>query len=326
MSLAIVIVNWNSGELLKACLASIAPSALRLPEAHALHRVVVVDNGSSDGSQTLDSQTTSGFGLGSRLELIQNTDNRGFAAACNQGAAACEADLVLFLNPDTRLFEDSLRVAVHALVQPRSQPVGIVGIALQDDSGSVVPSCSRFPRAHHFLAHVLGIDRLWPRLGQPMVEWDHLDTRQVDQIMGAFFLIHRSLFDALGGFDERFFVYMEEVDLSLRARQAGWASLHVSEGRAYHKGGGTSNAVRARRLFYSLRSRLKFAAKHYGLAERALAITVVWALEPLSRAAFLTLRGARAELGELVQAYRWLWHDKDTNSATRPVGVPPKPP
>jgi len=316
MGLAIVIVNWNSGELLNSCLASIGPSALRLPESQPLERVVVVDNGSSDGSQHIDAMP------GLPLQLIQNTDNRGFAAACNQGAAACKSDLLLFLNPDTRLFEDSLRVAIDALLLPRSKPVGIVGIALQDDSGSVVPSCSRFPRAHHYLAHTLGIDRLWPRLGQPMVEWDHLDTRTVDQIMGAFFFMHRSLFDTLGGFDERFFVYLEEVDLSLRARQAGWASLHVAEARAYHKGGGTSNAVRARRLFYSLRSRLKYATKHYGLVERALAVAVVWVLEPLSRAVFLILRGARVELRELVQAYRWLWRDErasTTSNGTRPA-------
>lgn len=323
MGLAIVIVNWNSGELLDACLASIAPSAARLPESHRLQCVVVVDNGSSDGSQ--HAAPTAGV----PLQIIRNTENRGFAAACNQGAAACHADLVLFLNPDTRLFEDSLCVAVDALLIPREEPVGIVGITLQDDSGAVVPSCSRFPRAHHYLAHALGIDRLWPRLGQPMVEWDHLDTRTVDQVIGAFFLMRRSLYDSLGGFDERFFVYLEEVDLSLRARRAGWASLHVSEARAYHKGGGTSQAVRARRLFYFLRSRLKYAAKHYGVAEQALAVAVVWVLEPVSRAVFLALRGARTELTELMQAYRWLWRsetERPASGGARPAGRPAAPP
>lgn len=312
MGLAIVIVNWNSGQMLQECLTSIGPSAAELPPSQRLECVVAVDNGSSDGSQAVVIPD------GVELHLIQNAENRGFAAACNQGAAACRAELVLFLNPDTRLFEDSLRVAVAALLMPRDEPVGIVGIALQDDSGSVVPSCSRFPRARHYLAHALGIDRLWPRLGQPMLEWDHLDTRPVDQVIGAFFLIRRVLFDSLGGFDERFFVYLEEVDLSLRALQAGWVSLHVAEARAYHKGGGTSEAVRARRLFYILRSRLKYAAKHYGVPERALAVTVVWTLEPLSRAAFLALRGARTELGELVQAYRWLWRDRIDTAATSP--------
>ena len=95
--------------------------------------------------------------------------------------------------------------------------------------------------------------------------------------------------------------------------QSGWASLHVAEARAYHKGGGTSQAVRAKRLFYSLRSRLKYSAKHHGVAERALLGAVTWGLEPLARTALLLLRGRGSELTELFQAYRWLW--KDTTAA-----------
>jgi GT2 family glycosyltransferase len=132
----------------------------------------------------------------------------------------------------------------------------------------------------------------------------------VDQVIGAFFMIRRSLFERLDGFDERFFVYFEEVDLARRAAQSGWASLHVAEARAYHKGGGTSQAVRAKRLFYSLRSRLKYSAKHHGVAERALLGVVTWGLEPLARTVLLLLRGRGSELTELFQAYRWLWKDR----------------
>ena len=222
-SLSIVIVNWNSGELLRECLASIAPSKSALAGAAQLHKVVIVDNGSNDGSQRAEDLR------GLPIEWIQNAENRGFAAACNQGAAACETDLILFLNPDTRLFADSLRVAVEAFARPGHERVGIVGLALQDDSGQVVPSCARFPRAHHFLTHAVGIDRVWPQTGHAMTEWDHLSTRRVDQVIGAFFMIRRSLFERLDGFDERFFVYFEEVDLARRAAQSGWASLHVAE-------------------------------------------------------------------------------------------------
>lgn len=304
VSLSIVIVNWNSGELLRECLASIAPSKSALAGAAQLHKVVIVDNGSNDGSQRAEDPR------GLPIEWIRNAENRGFAAACNQGAAACETDLILFLNPDTRLFADSLRVAVEAFARPGHERVGIVGLALQDDSGQVVPSCARFPRAHHFLTHAVGLDRVWPQTGHAMTEWDHLSTRRVDQVIGAFFMIRRSLFERLDGFDERFFVYFEEVDLARRAAQSGWASLHVAEARAYHKGGGTSQAVRAKRLFYSLRSRLKYSAKHHGVAERALLGVVTWGLEPLARTALLLLRGRGSELTELFQAYRWLWKDR----------------
>ena len=112
VSLSIVIVNWNSGALLRECLASIAPSKAALAGAAHLHKVVIVDNGSNDGSQRAEDPR------GLPIEWIRNAENRGFAAACNQGAAACGTDLILFLNPDTRLFADSLRVAVEAFARP----------------------------------------------------------------------------------------------------------------------------------------------------------------------------------------------------------------
>jgi len=300
MSLDIVIVNWNSGDHLRECVASIERSAAHLPPGHRLECVVVVDNGSTDGSQHFDVPAHM------VLKRISNADNRGFAAACNQGAAACTSALVLFLNPDTLLFDNSLSLAVNALTVPGNERVGIVGIGLQDDSGAVVSTCSRFPRGHHYLAHALGITRVWPQYGQLMVEWDHRDTRTVDQVIGAFFLTRRKMFAALGGFDERFFVYLEEVDLSLRAHEAGWRSLYVADAQAYHKGGGSSEAVRARRLHYSLRSRLRYAAKHYGVGERALVQLVTWGLEPITRAIFMTAKRKSSQLTELLKTYQWL--------------------
>jgi N-acetylglucosaminyl-diphospho-decaprenol L-rhamnosyltransferase len=302
--LSIVIVNWNSGALLGECLASLPASiaglgALDLPGA-STPSIIVVDNGSTDGS------IRSGSVTGLAVDFIRNRENRGFAAACNQGAAAACEPLILFLNPDTRLYADSLRAAVQALMDPTHAQVGIVGVALDDDRGNVARSCARFPRAYHYLNRALGIDRLWPQLGHPMLEWDHRDSRCVDQVIGAFFMIRRSLFESLGGFDERFFVYLEEVDLSLRASQQGWASLYLANARAYHKGGGTTDAVRGRRLFYSWSSRLQYTEKHHGPAERFLLRLVTWVLEPLSRCVQLLLLRRWGELGAVAQAYGWL--------------------
>src|SRR5207247_3592833 len=85
----------------------------------------------------------------------------------------------------------------------------------------------------------------------------------VDQVIGAYFMVRRPLFEALGGFDERFFVYFEEVDLSLRARQNGWASYFLANARVYHTGQVSSGQVRGERLFYLLRSRTEYARKHW---------------------------------------------------------------
>jgi GT2 family glycosyltransferase len=302
-TLSIVIVNWNSGALLRECLRSITPAAAALRGRCALQQVVVVDNASVDGSADgLPGITVEGR----PPRLLRNAVNVGFAAACNQGAAQLDDDFVLFLNPDTRLFAASLSVPVAHLLEPAHARTGVVGIALVDAGGAVARSCARFPRARHFLAQALGLDRRWPRLGQTMREWDHGATRVVDQLIGAFFLVRRKPFAALGGFDETFFVYFEEVDLSLRLRDAGWTSVFVPDARAYHRGGGSTDRVPGRRLFYSLRSRLQYGRKHFGLAERALLGAVTWLLEPLGRGVFLLGSGRAGELRDLVEGYRLL--------------------
>jgi N-acetylglucosaminyl-diphospho-decaprenol L-rhamnosyltransferase len=306
MDLSIVIVNWNSGDQLRECLASIGTSAAQLPSGCALQDVVVVDNGSTDGSDQGLSEKCS------RVHLVRNAANRGFAAACNQGAAGLRSELILFLNPDTRLFDDSLAAPVKLLQDEGHVRTGIVGIAMVDDSGQVVLSCARYPRAWHFASRAVGLDRLWPRTGHYMLEWDHAQTRQVDQVIGAFFMIRRELFEALSGFDERFFVYFEEVDLAWRARQAGWTSVYLAEARAYHKGGGTSSAVKDVRLFYALRSRLQYGRKHFALPERLLLWAVSFALEPLSRAVHLALGRRWGEVKQVAAAYAMLWRGRSS--------------
>lgn len=301
ISLAIVIVNWNSGQQLRECLASVPLAAMALPVGHRIEKLVIVDNQSTDGSDVgLDAG-------GLPLQLIRNASNRGFAAACNQGAAAApSADLLLFLNPDTRLFADSLRIPLAAMDEQDNRKVGIAGIQLVDDSGRVSRSCSRFPAPHQVVAQAFGLDRLIPSVGQAMRDWAHDSSRQVDQVIGAFFLVRGALFRQLGGFDERFFVYFEEVDFAYRARQLGWTSLYLSTASAYHKGGGTSEQVRAHRLFYALRSRLQYFNKHGSLMGRALVWMTTILVEPVARAAQLLLRRRASELADLVGAYRLL--------------------
>ena len=296
--LSIIIVNWNSREQLRECIASIPAAVKQLPATVVLDKIVVVDNASVDGSQH------ELRAAGCDIELISNHKNRGFAAACNQGAASCgKADWLLFLNPDTRLFADSLRLPLLALTDASNARVGIAGVQLVDERGQVARSCARFPTAAQFLAQALAAERLLPRLGQAMREWDHLETRVVDQVIGAFFLVRGPLFRRLGGFDERFFVYFEEVDLSLRASQAGWQSLYLASAQAFHRGGGTSDQVKAMRLFYSLNSRIEYFRKHGGLLSRLLVGLTTWLIEPFSRLVFLFLKGRFGEVNDLRRAY-----------------------
>lgn len=307
--LSIVIVNWNTGDLLRECLISI--SSARLPRGWVLEHVVVVDNASSDNSIEMIEK------LEIPLEIVRNRVNRGFGAACNQGAHYGNSELLLFLNPDSRLFEDSLIEPIQTLTA-QATPPGIVGVQLLDTEGSVSVSCARFPRARHFAAAALGLDRAWPRLAHLMVDWNHLETRIVDQVMGAFFMTSRNLFETLGGFDEQFFVYFEEVDFALRAKERGWTSLFLAGTQAYHVGGGSSKKVRDRRLMYQLRSRILYARKHYRITELLLVHLTVWILEPLTRTIFALLRGRLDDVLAVLRGYRLLVRAMWTNSTASP--------
>lgn len=298
--LRIIVVNWNSGTLLRDCVRSIEGAGRA---GFDLEKLVIVDNGSTDDSLAGLVSTTF------PLEIIENGENRGFAAACNQGARGSDAEYLLFLNPDTRLFVDSLTVPLAFMETPENQRVGICGIQLLDEAGTVARSCARFPAPGMFYAAMFGLDRCLPRLGHFMREWDHAEDLEVDHVIGAFFLTRRSLFEALGGFDTRFFVYLEDLDFSLRARLAGWGSHYLASASAFHKGGGTSDQVKAARLFYSLRSRLLYGFKHFSPPQAALLAAATLTIEPLTRLAFALLRGALPAVGETLAGYRMLYRD-----------------
>jgi len=260
---------------------------------------VVVDNASIDCS--LEDIGHSEL----NLVVMRNSTNRGFAAACNQGAQDSRADYLLFLNPDTRVETNALADPISFMEKEGNERIGILGIQLVDAHGRVTPTCARFPTPGRFVAKMFGLDKAMPRTFPPhfMTEWDHADTRLVDQVMGAFFLIRRSLFTALGGFDERFFVYFEEVDLSLRARYNGWSTIYLSNVRSYHGGGGVTEQVKATRLFYSLRSRILYGFKHFGRWKGTLLLFASLFIEPWSRFVIAVARRSLTEIRETAQAY-----------------------
>lgn len=299
----VVIVNWNSGDHLREAFFSILTHHDELVES-----VIIIDNASTDSSlNRIDLEAKS---LPFGLHIVCNDSNVGFGAACNQGAALCNSEFVLFLNPDTRIFANSLAKPLELMRRPKNHHVGITGIQLVDDSGEIARSCSRFPTVPMFLAHAFGLNRLpWFRnLSQAMDEWDHKETRQVDQVIGAFFLVRRSLFEDLHGFDERFFVYFEEVDFARRAHTAGNASLYLVEACAFHAGGGTSHKVKAQRLFYSLRSRLLYGFKHFSIWQARVLVLVTLAIEPVTRTIFSAASGSESVFN-IWRGYGMLYRD-----------------
>jgi GT2 family glycosyltransferase len=300
-SLDIIIVNWNTGTLLRDCLRSIAQARAA---SFRLERVVIVDNNSADGSADGLEQASE-----QPVSLVRNDSNRGFAAACNQGAKETQADYLLFLNPDTRLFPDSLRHPLDFLEQDENREIGICGVRHVDDSGAFSTSCARFPTLRIFFGQMTGLTRLVPSWFPPhlMREAECVESRNVDQVIGAFFLVRRRLFEALGGFDPRFFVYFEEVDFSLRARQAGFRSYYLASATAYHKGGGSSQQAMAARLFYSLRSRLLYGFKHYSILEASMLAVLTVTVEMAARLIAAVGSMSNLSLTETLQGYQALF-------------------
>lgn len=318
----IIIVNWNAGKHLYNCISSIVESNLN---GICLSDVVIVDNASTDDSMINIEK------IGLPLTIIRNCENRGFAAACNQGAQGNKADYLLFLNPDTRLLCDSLEKPVIFMEKKENSKIGITGIQLIGDYNEVAPTCARFPTSTSFFYKMFGLNRLFPEIfpSHYMVEWNHGDNREVDQVMGAFFLVRRCLFETLGGFDERFFVYFEEVDFSLRARQAGWRSFYLAETQIYHKGGGTSEQIKAIRMFYSLRSRILYGYKHFSWSSATCLLLGSIFLEPIARVTLAISRCSWEELVETLKGFAvfWLavpsilkiaWFKGDTHENTHP--------
>jgi GT2 family glycosyltransferase len=299
-SVDIVIVNWNAGEQLRDCLRSINTAQRK---DWILSRVVVIDNASSDDSIVGVSAEATNL----PLSVIRNCTNHGFGRACNQGAIDSKADYILFLNPDVRLDSDAIVVPLKFMSAPENTSVGICGIQLYDETNEVSRSCRRFPSAWDLVAEGLGLHRLVDN--HRMDDWNHDSNMCVEQVIGAFFLIRRKLFEELNGFDERFFVYFEEVDLSLRANRAGWSSWYLASARAMHVGGGCTSKAKSSRIYYAARSRMQYARKHFTKPIGSLVVAATLFVEPVARLSWSAIRRSGSDAKDTLGAYRLLWSD-----------------
>ena len=287
--LDIIIVNRNSGDLLFKCLSSIALSS---GEYYSLSKVVIVDDVSSDAS-LVDIEK-----IDLPLKLICNEKRSGYGASCNIGARECKGDYILFLNTDVILNINSLDIPIHYLEQPENSRTGIVGIKLCDEAGDVQKHCSRFPTASMFISKTIGLVNILPSIfpDQRMLEWDHLETRRVDQVIGAVMFMRRNIFEKLKGYDERFFVYCEDLDLSLRTANLGFKSIYLDTVSAYHYGGFTARNVWLESMFLNLRSKTIYAFKHFSILSAVAIYVNNYIIEPIIRIIISIARFSRKDI------------------------------
>lgn len=296
-TLSVIIVNWNGGHLLERCLASLDRELRAL---RACSEVIVVDNDSSDASMQMVASRPS-------TVAIHNDRNLGFGRACNIGTRASRGHYLLFLNPDCEVRGGSIE---RCLAELQSATVGACGVALIDESGTVSRSCHRFPTLANFCVRIFGLQFISTRLsGGPMAEWDHGSDADVDHVIGAFYAIKRELFDRLGGFDERYFMYLEDLDLSLRIRHAGFRVRFLCAPASFHVGGGLSQQIKAKRLFYATRSRILYAYVHFPLWQARLHLALTVFIEPLTRSVLALARGSFGAFKETCVGFAMLWRD-----------------
>lgn len=256
MALSIIIVNYNVKYFLEQCLYSVKKAAHNLEV-----QVIVIDNNSSDDSiDYLRPKFPD-------VTWIRNSANTGFARACNAGFRQCTGNLVLFLNPDTLLAEDTLETCIRFF--STHPDAGAVGVRMIDGSGKFLKESKRsFPSPLTSLYKLAGLSRLFPHSRVfSRYHLGHLDAgsnHEVDVLAGAFMMTTREVLERVGVFDEAFFMYGEDVDLSYRVQKAGFKNYYLAETEIIHFKGestrrGSLNYVR---LFYSAMS--KFVKKHYG--------------------------------------------------------------
>jgi N-acetylglucosaminyl-diphospho-decaprenol L-rhamnosyltransferase len=249
---SIVILNWNTRDLLVRCLSDVNQAIGGLDA-----EVLVVDNASSDGSQALVRERFP------QVKLVANRENAGFAKGNNQGLTISNGRYALLLNSDAFASPGAIQAMVKlADSQPRA---GIVGAQLINADGSFQASYTPFPNLWRELLILSGLGRLmygrwYPSRGPE----EDKGPQIVDYVEGACLLVRRKAFEEVGGLDEAYFMYAEEVDWCYTMRAKGWQVWYQPAAKVTHLGGGSSRNRPFQREADLYRSRVRFFRKHYG--------------------------------------------------------------
>ncbi len=241
----------NGKNLLRACLSSVLKETINTD-----FEVIVVDNASTDGTLEMLKNEFS------RVNVISNTENMGFAAANNIGIRQANGRYILLLNPDTEILNGAIQETV-AFMDKHPQ-AGIVGCKLIFPSGQIQTSLRSFPTIRNLLIETFFLEKIFPKtFGKHFyLDFDHNSDKQVDWVSGAYFLIRREVIEKIGLLDEQFYMYSEEMDYCYRAKQAGYEIWFTNRGNVIHHWGGMS-AINKRVAVWIQRSQLLFYQKYY---------------------------------------------------------------
>ncbi len=251
---SIVIVNWNTCSELKACLSSIDASCRNLD-----YETIVVDNASEDGSVEMIQRDFS------RVQLICNHRNEGFAKANNQAFAIAKGRYLLCVNSDVIVLDEAIaKFVVYADQHPEA---GVLGCRILNKDYTLQRSCYLYPSALNLLFSCLYADVLFSQsriFGRECFTWwDFAHEKEVDLVKGCFFMIRQKVIQEIGSFDEHYFMFCEEADLCYRIRKAGYKILYYPEIQVVHIGQVSVRKMPVEMKLILMGSRLFFIKKHY---------------------------------------------------------------
>ncbi|NMI03844.1 glycosyltransferase family 2 protein [Paenibacillus sp. SZ31] len=265
---SIIIVNYNTRQLTLDCLVSVYAS-----QTSYQYELIVIDNASHDGSVEAIREVYPD------VQLVANQNNTGFAVANNQGMEVAKGRYILLLNSDTVVQPDTLHTMIYFM--DRHPEMGASGCKVILPDGSLDKACKRgFPTPSASFYYAFGISRLFPDLPKfNQYQLGHLspdDEYPVDCLVGAFMLVRRETIDQVGGLDETFFMYGEDIDWCYRIKEAGWGIFYYPRTYIVHYKGGSARRKPLKITYEFHRAMWVFHRKHYASKYNLLINTAVW--------------------------------------------------
>ena len=251
IDLSVIVVNWNTRDLLAQCLDSVFQTAGDLEL-----EVFVVDNASSDGSADMVRERFP------QVKLIENHENVGFARANNQAIRESTGQYVLLLNPDTEMRDNALETLVHFMDE--HSWTGAAGAKLINPNGTLQPSCQPAPTLMRELWRLFYMDALRPYARYDLRDGVPETPQEVDIVQGACLLLRREALEQVGSLDEDYFMYTEEMDLCLRLRRKGWKVYWVPQAVVVHHGGQSTHQVAESMFLQLYASKIIYFRKNHG--------------------------------------------------------------
>lgn len=303
---SVIIVSWNAREFLRGCLTSIRDTA-----SDCIGEVIVVDNDSSDGSAEMVKQAFP------EVLLIEAGANLGFARANNLAMKRAKGEYLALINSDVVVKPGCVQELVHFM--DKNPHSALIGPRIVGKDGHLQGSCRRLPTIWNNLCRAFAVDRMFPNSpllsGHEMRHFSHDARVEAEVLSGCFWLARKSAVDEVGGLDERFFFYMEDVDWSRRFREGGWQLHFIPEATAIHFGGGSTANAPLRYVIQYHRANLMYWGKYHGIAGKL----VYFVIAVIHHGLRLLLRAAKRLVGagssalskhklmEDVVSLRWLF-------------------